>query len=186
MKKIISLVFALMLTLCLLTAACAETVATFPFIAQEYVDTFRIAYVDAVANQTQEGLVLEMEEGAPVQVSYDMNGLCTSLNTEVKIPLVQSGEANNEGEKFGYSAIAIMASAREIELNGDDDAILADMTPMIQGFTDLLSSFSDEDYENCISCPVTHEIEICTHPARITFSFDMLTMSLVMSFSYLP
>lgn len=183
-KSLFALLMALIL--CLSTCAMAETVETFAFTTEQYVESFQTAYADATAAQEENGLVLQPEEGAPVFVTYDMNGQCTSLSTEVKVSLTQSDTANTEGEKFGFSAVAIMTSARNIELGGDDDAILADMGPMIQGFTDLLGSFTDEDYENCITQPITHELEICTHPAKVTFSFDLLSMSLVMHFEYLP
>lgn len=180
--------FALMmaLVLCLSACALAETVDTFGFTAEQYVESFQTAYPNATATQEENGLVLQTEEGAPVLVTYDMNGLCTVLSTEVKIPLTQSESAGSEGERLGFSATSIMTSARNIDLGGDDDAMLEDLGPMIQGFADLLGSFSDEDYENCITQPVTHEVEICTHPAQMTFSFDLLSMSLVMTFCYLP
>lgn len=185
-KNVLSLAVALLLTLCLCTCAMAETVAAFPFTTEQYVESFQTAYQDAVATQDEGAVVLEMQDGSPVRVLYDMNGQCTSLSTEVKIPLTQSDAASSEGEKLGYSAVAIMTSAREIELNHDDEAILADLNPMIQSFTELLTSFSDEDYESCITQPVTHEMEICTHPAQMTFSFDLAAMALVMTFTYLP
>lgn len=185
-KNLLSLVVALLLTLCLCTCAMAETVAAFPFTTEQYVESFRTAYQDAVATQDEGAVVLETEEVAPVRVLYDMNGQCTSLSTEVKIPLTQSETASSEGKKLGLSAVAIMTSAREIELNHDDEAILADLNPMSQSFTELLSSFSDEDYESFITQPVTHEVEICTHPAQMTFSFDMAALALVMTFTYLP
>ena len=185
MKKSL-FVLLMALILCLSTCAMAETVETFTFTAEQFVESFQTAYTDATATQEQENIVLQLEESAPVVVTYDMSGLCTSLTAEVKIPLSDSDAAGSEGEKFGYAATAIMTSARSIELGGDDEAILADMGPMIQGFTDLLGSFTDEDYENCITQPITHELEICTHPAKVTFSFDLLSMALVMDFEYLP
>lgn len=185
MKK--SLVALMMATvLCLCACATAETIDTFGFTAEQYVESFQTNYPNATAAQEENGLVLQTEEGAPVLVTYDMNGLCTVLSAEVKIPLTQSESANSEGQRLGLSATSIMTSARSIDLGGDDEAILEDMGTMIQGFTELLTSFSDEDYENCITEPVTHEAEICTHLAQMTFSFDLLSMSMVMTFCYLP
>ena len=183
-KSLFALLMALVL--CLSTSAMAETVETFTFTAEQFVESFQTAFTDATATQEEEKIVLQLEESAPVVVTYDMNGQCTSLSTEVKVSLTQSDTANTEGEKFGLSAVAIMTSARNIELEGDDQAILDDMNSMIQGFSELLNSFTDEDYENCITQPITHELEICTHPAKVTFSFDLLSMSLVMDFEYLP
>ena len=180
--------FALMMAFALCMSACAmaETVETFTFTTEQYVESFQTAYADATVTQEQENIILQLEEAAPVVVTYDMNGLCTSLSAEVKVPLADSEAAGSEGEKFGYAATALMTSARNIELEGDDQAILDDMNSMIQGFAELLNSFTDEDYETCITQPVTHEMEISTHPAKVTLSFDLLSMSLVMNFTYLP
>lgn len=182
-KSIFALVLALVL--CLSTCALAET-AVFPFSVEEFVECYKAENEGVVVTEEQGAVVLECAEGAPVRVTYDMDGMCTGQYGQVKVSLSDSSEASSAGEKLGFSASAMMYATRLIELNYDDAAVFEEISAMMDGFVSLFTSFTDEDYENCITAPVSHEQEICGHTAVVTFSFDLLEMALVMDYAYLP
>ena len=182
-KSIFALVLALVLSLC--TCALGET-AAFPFSVEEFVECFKAENEGVVVTEEQGAVVLEYQDGVPVRVTYDMNGMCTGQYGQVKVLLTESEAASSAGEKLGFSATAMMYATRLIELNYDDRAVLDEISPMMDGFVTLFSSFTDEDYENCITAPVSHDVEICGHTAVVTFSFDFVEMALVMDYAYLP
>lgn len=165
-------VFALLmaLVLCLNVCAVGETL-TYSFTAKEYVKEFAGEYVDAVSTQLEGCVALEMEDGAPIYVFYDMNGMCTGLLSEVRIPLAQTDMVSIESEKLGVSAVAMMGIAREMELNHDPVQMLDELDAIHQGAEELFSSLTAEDAERYVTAPVTYEREIGGHIAFVTYSF---------------
>jgi hypothetical protein len=186
-KSILALMIALILTLCLLAGACAETVAAFPFTAEEYAAAFVALNEGVVINEAEAGFVtLEYEEGSPVKAAFNAQGQCTAVSTQVSVGLSDNEGAGNAGVKLGTSSTKLLYVTRYLELGKDEEAVTAEMNDMVSGFAELMNSMSDADYAAMLETPVVKETTISGHPATLTMAFDVLEMALVMTVTYLP
>ncbi|MBR2924667.1 MAG: hypothetical protein IKC28_06535 [Clostridia bacterium] len=186
-KSILALMVALVLSLCLLTGACAETAAVFPFTAEEYAAAFVELNEGAVINEDEAGYVtLEYEEGSPVKAAFNAQGQCTAVSTQVTVGLDDSEGASAAGVKLGMSSTKLLYVTRYLELDKDEEAVEGETNDMVSGFAELMSSMTDEDYTAMIEAPVVKETTISGHPATLTMAFDVMEMALVMTVTYLP
>jgi len=186
-KTVFSLLMVLMLMLSLMPGAVAETVAAFPFTAEEYAAAFVELNDTAVIGEGEPGfLVLEYEGGSPVMAAFNAGGECTAVSTKVAVGLGDSEAANAAGVKLGMSTTKMLYVTRYLEHGRNEEAAGEDSAQVMEGFIQLMNSMTEDDYNAMVDAPVTKEVEICGHPTTLTIGIDILEMALVMTVTYLP
>ncbi|MBE5795008.1 MAG: hypothetical protein E7323_10055 [Clostridiales bacterium] len=186
-KRLISLLTALLLTLCLFTGACAEAAAAFPFTAVDYADAFVKFNSTAVCSEAAPGLItIQSEGGSAIQVAFDAHGQCTALSTQVMAGLGDSEATINAGTLLGTAVTQMLYSERYMELGQDEEAAGVEIEEAMLGFQQLMSSMTEDDYTAMVDAPVTKEVIICGHPATLTMGINLFEMALVMTVAYLP
>ena len=186
-KSILTLKMVWILILCLLCCACSTTEKDSHFTAEEYVAAFAELNEGVTIVESAPGLLaVEYEQGSPVNVNYNAQGLCTAISTQVTTALDDSEAASTAGVKLGMSTTKMIYVARYLELDKNEEAVGLEMDDVLLGFHQLMSSMTENDYLAMMEAPVTKETTISGHPATLTMAFDVLEMALVMTVTYLP
>lgn len=190
MKKLVSMLLALMLCLCGLTSAMAETatettVEVFPYTVEDYKTYFDVLGYNLfgeapvwAATEDGQSLVATIESWGVAVVMLDELGQVTSLGTTIDISM--EGDVTTESNKFGQmvALIALSSKAAEDINSFTEENINTFTNSLMTLITSLMGSIADAMTE-----PVVVSEEIGGNLCSFYMSLDMNTMT--MSFGFL-
>lgn len=195
MKKLVSLLLVLILSLCALTPAMAETTgileapAAFSFSLTDYQTYLNFFYsnglgITPVWTTVEDGLstVCDMQDYGKVTVGLSAEGKVTKLGIESALSLdsMQTG-----AYYFGVSlAMATMAAKA-----AEDISFLQDQTLSSQLQTDLttlINSLTSRMSEVLTGETITESGVIADHTATVSLRVDVAAMTFVFGYTYAP
>lgn len=192
MKKLVSLILALILTLGCMLPAMAETTAapaTFTFALSDFQTWFDLFItstglgITPVWTTSEDGLTVEADaqDLGKVVVTLNADGQVTCLGLETILTLdnIQVG-----AYYFGVSVGLATLSAKAAE----DPTFLADeanATQMEAELTNLVNNLSARTNE-ALTGAISETGVIAGHPATVYMSFDLTNMTLVFGYTYEP